>query len=103
MKNKQDIEQAANQALNSLNNLQQVDANEYIHAKIMQRMSNNKVVPMVHHRLMLRLVAVLILFIGINAVSFYVLKQRGTNTEKKTTGADAFAKAYNLNNNLDSY
>jgi hypothetical protein len=103
MKNKQEIEQAIEQTLNSLNNLQQVEANEYLHAKIMQRMSNNRAVPMVYTRLMLRLAAVLILLIGVNTVSFYVLKQRSTNTEKTTTGADAFAKAYNLNNNLDSY
>ena|ERR1700761_7663858 len=103
MKNKQDIEQAAEQALNSLSNLQQVEANEYLHAKIVQRMQNNKAAPMAYNRLMLQLAAVLILLIGVNAVSFYVLKQRSTNTEKTTTGADAFAKAYNLNNNLDSY
>jgi hypothetical protein len=103
MKNKQDIEQAAEQALNSLNHMQQVEANEYLHAKIMQRMQNNKVIPMAYNRLMLRLAAVLILLIGVNALSFYVLKQRSTTTEKTTTGADAFAKAYNLNNNLDSY
>jgi hypothetical protein len=105
MKNQQEIEQKAEQTLNSLNNMQQLEANEYLHSKILQRMNDNrKVIPMAYNRVMLRLAAVLILFIGINAVSFYVLKQSGnTVTVKKAATADAFADAYNLNNNVDSY
>jgi len=47
MKNQQEIERMAEQTLNSLNNLQQLEANEYLHAKIVQRMNTRaKVVPM---------------------------------------------------------
>ena len=105
MKNQQEIEQLAEQTLNSLNNVQQLEANEYLHSKILQRMNDSrKVIPMAYNRVMLRLAAVLVLFIGINAVSFYMLKQSdNTVTVNKAATADAFANAYNLNNNLDSY
>jgi len=54
---------------------------------------------------MLRLAAVLILFIGLNGVSYYVLKQHTavTNTKTTTTWVNAFADAYSLDNNSDSY
>jgi hypothetical protein len=104
MKNNQDIEKAVQQTLNSLDNLQQLEANEFLYAKIKQRMDNTaKVVPMNYNRVMLRLAAVLILFIGINAISFYALKHNSANATQTTSGANSFADAYNLNNNTDSY
>ncbi|MBC7400178.1 MAG: hypothetical protein H7289_09555 [Mucilaginibacter sp.] len=104
MKNNQDIEKAVQQTLNSLDSLQQLEANEYLYAKIKQRMDNTaKVVPMNYNRVMLRLAAVLILFIGINGVSFYVLKHSSVHATQTTSGANAFADAYNLNKNTDSY
>ena len=105
MKNQQEIEEMAEQTLKSLNNMQQLEANEYLHSKILQRMNDSsKVVPMAYNRVMLRLAAVLVLFIGLNVASFYMLKQSSnTVTVKKAGTADAFADAYNLNNNLDSY
>jgi hypothetical protein len=104
MKNNQDIEKAVQQTLDSLDNLQQLEANEFLYAKIRQRMDNTaKVVPMNYNRVMLRLAAVLVLFIGINGVSFYVLKHSNSSASQTTSGANAFADAYNLNSNTDSY
>jgi hypothetical protein len=104
MKNNQDIEKAVQQTLDSLDNLQQLEANEFLYAKIRQRMENtSKVVPMNYNRVMLRLAAALVLFIGINGVSFYILKHSSVHTTQTTSGANAFADAYNLNSNTDSY
>ncbi|MES2379252.1 MAG: hypothetical protein V4553_21855 [Bacteroidota bacterium] len=104
MKNNQDIEKAVQQTLDSLDNLQQLEANEFLYAKIRQRMDNTaKVVPMNYNRVMLRLAAVLVLFIGINGLSFYVLKHSSAPATQTTSGANAFADAYNLNSNTDSY
>jgi hypothetical protein len=105
MKNIQGIEEQVQQTLNSLDNLQQLEANPFLHAKIVNRMANKQAsIPIVYNKLMVRLAAVLCLFICINVVSFYVLKQK-TNTvnTKNYTGVDAFANAYGLNNNLNSY
>jgi methionine synthase I (cobalamin-dependent) len=104
MRNYQDIETRANQTLNSLDNLQQVEAGEYLYTKIRQRMddSANFVPGHNNNRVMLRLAAILIVFIGINCASLYDLKHSAGNASN-SSGADAFAKAYNLNANTDSY
>ena len=106
MKNKQDLENQVQQTLSSLDNLQQLEANAFLHAKIMNRMANKQALtPITYNKLMVRLAAVLCLFICINGVSFYLLKQKTNtvNTKTNNTGADAFANAYGLNNNLNSY
>ena len=104
MKTKQEIENEVGQTLNSLDSLQQLEANEFLYTKIAQRINNGRTIPLHYNRVMLRLAAVLILFIGINCASYYIIKQRGQATGTKiTTGADAFVNAYNLNTNLDSY
>ncbi len=104
MKNIKDLEKQAEQALNSLNNLQQVDANEFLHAKVLHRMqSRQEVKPMVYNKLMVRLAAVLCLFVCINSISYIALMQKNTTTAKTSAGVDVFAEAYGLNNNLNSY
>jgi hypothetical protein len=82
-----------------------VEANEYLYAKIKQRMQDkNEVVSLYGSRIMLRLAAVLVLFIGINGISFYALKQQHTQTAAPgSSDAEAFAKAYGFNTNTDSY
>jgi hypothetical protein len=104
MKNKQDLEKQAEQTLNSLDNLQQLEANEFLDAKILHRMQ------VMHHppaitaqKLMLRLAGVLCLFIGLNITTYFVLKQPKHTTTKNINGVDAFADAYGLNNNSNSY
>ena len=104
MKNIKDFEKQVGQALNSLDNLQQVEANEFLHAKIMHRMQNRgEASPLYYNKLMVRLAAVLCLFVCINAVSFFALNQTKQTTVKKQAGADVFAQAYGLNTNLNSY
>ncbi|MEO8887387.1 MAG: hypothetical protein ABI367_15090 [Mucilaginibacter sp.] len=105
MKNKQDIENEVQQTLNSVDSLQQLEANAFLHAKIANRMvSKQALTRITYNKLMVRLAAVLCLFICINGISFYVLKQKpNTANTKNYTGADAFANAYGLNNSLNSY
>ena len=104
MKNKQELERQVEQTLNSLDNLQQLEANEFLHAKIINRMANKQALNPSYNKLMVRLAAVLCLFICVNGISFFVLKQKANTVNTKNyTGADAFAKAYGLDNNLNSY
>ena len=105
MKNIKDFEKRAEQALNSLDNLQQVEANEFLHSKIMYRMQNRgEASPLYYNKLMVRLAAVLCLFVCINAVSFFAINQNKTTTAtQKPANADSFAQAYGLNTNLNSY
>lgn len=104
MKNKQDLEQRAEQTLNSLDNLQQVEANEFLDAKILHHMQVMYHPPAVSsQKLMLRLAGVLCLFMALNITTYFVLKQPKQTTTKNINGADAFADAYGLNNNANSY
>lgn len=105
MKNIKDLEKQAEQALNSLNNLQQIEPNEFLHAKILHRMQNQgEATPLYYNKLMVRLTAVLCLFVCINVASFFALTQTNkTVTIKTQPSADAFAQAYGLNTNLNSY
>ena len=104
MKNTKDFEKQAEQALNSLNNLQQVEPNEFLHAKILHRMQNQgEASPLYYNKLMVRLAAVLCLFICVNAVSFFALSPNKKQTVTQTANADSFAEAYGLNTNLNSY
>ena len=100
----QNIEQLADEALNSLNHLQQVEANEFLAAKAWQRMQSYKrSMPPAYNKIWLRLTVVLLLFTGINCVSYYILSKKNTNNTSTTTGVDAFADAYGLSNKLNNY
>lgn len=100
----QNIDKAAEQALNSLNNLQQADANPFLYAKVKQRMEHRyKMATAEQKRVMLRLAAVLILFIGINGFCFFALKKQNTAKQPAQSGASAFAEAYQLNTDTESY
>src|SRR5688572_19430319 len=109
MKNKQDLEKQAEQTLNSLDSLQQVEANEFLHAKILHRMQIKSAtnatnvlqgshiiyqLPISAQTLMMRLVAVLCLFVCLNIATYIILKQPKQATTKTINGADAFADAY---------
>lgn len=104
MKDRKDIEQLAEQALYSLDSLQQLEANDFLAAKAWQRMQTYRhSVPPVYNKLLFKLAVVLVMFVGINFVSFYMLtKPTKTNTET-VSGVDAFASAYGLGNTSDNY
>jgi hypothetical protein len=104
MKDPRDIEQLAEQALHSLDNLQQVDANDFLAAKAWQRMqSHPHNISPVYNKLLLRLAVVLSMFVGINCVSFYVLSNKSVDKVSTANGVDAFASAYGLSNSSGNY
>lgn len=104
MSNRKEIEQLAEKALHSLDNLQQVEANDFLAAKAWQRIQNRRHgLSPAYNKLLLRLAVVLLMFVGINCVSFYVLSKKGTDTAATTTGVDAFASAYGLNSSSGNY
>lgn len=105
MKDQDKIEQLANQTLGSLNNLQQVEANEFLAAKAWQRMQGYKQsMPHAYNKILLRLTVALLLFTGVNCVSYYVLSNNKTTANTSAaTGVDAFANAYGLSNNSNNY
>lgn len=100
MKTPEEIEKLSNEALNSLDNLQPAEANPFLFAKIKHKLIQQKQeAAATHIRLMFRLSAVLLLFVGINAGSFYLLNKRQQPKPKitapaKATGIDAFSQEY---------
>ena len=104
MKNKQEIDKAVEQTLNSLDGVQQCDANEYLYVKILNRMRDAKEEAVKFNRLMLRLSFVLALFVCVNGLSYYLLTVKPNTKQGKTvSGSSAFSNAYQLNNNSYSY
>lgn len=104
MKDRKEIEQLAEQALRSLDNLQQLEANDFLAAKAWQRMqTHRRGLPPAYNKLLLRLAVVLVMFVGINCVSFYVLNKSTTANTETASGVGAFASAYGLSNNSDNY
>ena len=105
MKTPLEIEQLTNQALGSLDNLQQVDANEYLYSKIVNRMQTARLETTVQNRRwMFRLTGALVLFLGINVGSFYWLSRPPqSTTNKTTTGIGAVSQEYFPKNDTYSY
>ncbi|MGZ3757515.1 MAG: hypothetical protein ACXVAY_04970 [Mucilaginibacter sp.] len=107
MKNKQDVEKLAETTLASLDNLQHVEANEFLYGKVINRMQMREALDRKSsQRLMLKLAVALVAFIGINAASFYVFEQQQHKTHPKSTGATgaaAFAQEYSLQNSSYNY
>ncbi len=103
--NKQNkVDQLVEQTLGSLDNLQQLEPNEFLAAKAWHQLQNrNVVMPYRHNKLLFRLVAVLIVFVGINCFSFYIMNSNSKKQTESTTGVNAFADAYGLNNYSENY
>lgn len=102
MKTLREIEELTDSALNSLDNLQTVEANEYIYAKIKNRLQQNGQNVAAYTRLMFRLSLALILFSGINVASFYFLSRR-QHTVNQPKGITAFSEAYFAGDNSYNY
>lgn len=104
MKNKQEIERQVEQTLNSLNNLQAAEGNEYLYSKIINRMQYNRQETVKTNQLMLRLSLALALFVCVNGMSYYVLSSRASKSPNQSaSGKSAFADTYQLNGNDYSY
>ena len=102
MKTLREIEELTDSTLNSLDSLQPVEANEYLYAKIKNRLQHNRQTAAAYSRLLFRLSLALILFLGINIASFYLISalQRGANKPK---GITAFSEAYFPGGNTYNY
>lgn len=95
MKTSIEIEKLTADTLNSIGQLQKVDANPFLYSKIQSRLLAIKQQHTLNTKVMARLSLALLLFIGLNAGSYYLLK-RHQKTEKQTTAAQAIASEYNL-------
>lgn len=102
MKTIREIEELADKTLTSLDNLQAVEANEYLYAKIKNRLLENRQNAAAYTRLMLRLSLALILFSGINVASFYFLSARQHNAANQK-GINAFSEIYFPGDNSYNY
>jgi len=106
MKGKHELEKLADDALSSIDNIGQVEANEFLYGKIMSRMQARQVAERQQfNRLMLKLSMVLTLFVGINGVSFYLLHKHRQHPQqaKQVNGQAAFAQEYSLKNSTYGY
>jgi hypothetical protein len=112
MRTKSEIEKLAYETLNSIGDIQQVEANPFLFAKIQARMEaatrKQNYIPV---KTLSVLSATLLLFIGLNMASYFLLsgssQQQASvtqqSTSKKTTVAEAFAKQYNLTTEQYNY
>ena len=105
MKSPREIEELADRAFNSLDNLQQAEANEYLYSKIKNRMLMSRQESAAKNtRLMYGLSAALLLFVCINITSFYLLSRPAQAQVKKAdTGISAFSDAYFPKDNTYNY
>jgi hypothetical protein len=105
MRTKSEIEKLAEETLNSIDAVEQVAANDFLFTRIQARIKDNTRQQSVPVKALSILSATLLLFIGLNTVSYFFLSN--TNTEqaiqnitvkpvKTTSAAEAFAKTYNL-------
>lgn len=105
MKNKEQIQREAEQTLNSLDGITQVESNEFLYAKVMNRMqARQQYIPARYGKLMVRLSLALGLFLGLNLATYIVLDQRQHVAPRQaSSGTNAFAEDYQLNNNTYNY
>ena len=105
MKSKHELEKLADDALRSIEGIEQVKANDILYGKIMNRMQARQTAERRDFsHLMLKLSLVLTLFVGINGLSFYLLHKRSqSNGAKQVSGQAAFVREYSLQNNSYGY
>ena len=108
MKNLKDAEKLAEEALKSIDNIQAVEANDFIFTRIQSRMETKKQGSKnARVKLLYRLSAVLLLLVMLNATSYFVLKPVKSQTtnikHQTTTGIAAFADDYQLEQGSYNY
>jgi len=92
----------AEEALKSIDNIQAVEANDFLFTRIQSRMETKKVADKnARIKLWYRLSAVLLVFVMLNATSYFVLKpvKSAPVIKHKTSGISAFFMFFMLNNN----
>lgn len=105
MKSQQEIDRLTESALSSLDNLQQVEANDFLYGKIVNRMQMRHQQDRAgFRRLMMRLSFALVLFAGANVTSFLVLEHQRNKPQKPAkANKAAFASEYSLTNDGYNY
>lgn len=106
MKTQKEIEELAAQVLNSLDGARQAETNPYLYQKIRNRMLQQRQQAISENaRLVLRLSAALVLFMGINLTSYYLLNKNGqANTPKvKASAITAISEEYFPKDSAYSY
>lgn len=103
MKSREEIERAAEDALNSLDGIRAAEANEFLYTRVINRMQHDRQGRAVRgQRLMVRLGLCLGLFVCVNGVSFYMLN-RNKPANQSSAGSSAFAREYQLNGQQYNY
>lgn len=107
MKTKIEIERLADETLNSLDRIQQVDANEFLYTRIEARSRKHRE-QFIGVKYLSGLSAALVLFISLNMASYYFLSDKGPERtqvakQQKSTAAEALAAEYNLSSDQYSY
>jgi hypothetical protein len=110
MRKPHEIEKLADDTLKSIDNLKQVEANNFIYTRIAAKLFHE---PQKQHiravKVLSRLSAALLLFIGLNVLSFYFLSDSKEQPAKqvkatdKTGVAEAFASEYHLTTSQYNY
>lgn len=106
MKTQSEIEILAEETLKSIANIQQVEANSFLFTRIeSQMMMRSYQKNFVAIKFLSRLSIVLVLFIGLNAVTYYFLSGNEPTqiVKQKSTAAEALASEFNLQINQYSY
>ena len=106
MKTQTEIAQLTDDTLDSINNLQQVEANTFLFSKLQHRMQYNaQQTQLARVKILSRLSVALVLFIGLNVGSYYLLLGNSPKpkTMQKSTAVQAFASEYQLNTNEYNY
>ena len=106
MKTKNEIERLAEETLKSIDHIQQVEANNFLFTRIESQMTADNYQPgFAAIKYLSRLSIALVLFIGLNTLTYYFLSDKVTEpvVKQKSTAAEALATEYNLSTNQYSY
>ncbi len=105
MKNLEEAEKLADEALKSIDNIQAVEVNEFLYTRIKSRIEAlDEGMEKVSAWPLYRLVAMLLLFIAINIVSFsYLSSSVSVNKSMKNNELNTFSEDYNLQSGQNNY
>lgn len=106
MKTQKEIEDLAERALKSLDGTQYAEANPYLYQKIRSRMLHQRQQAISKNaRLVLKVTTALILFLGVNITSYYLLNksQQVHSPHANKTGITAVGEEYFPKDNAYSY
>lgn len=91
------IEQLADDTLNSIDGIQRATANPYLYTRIRERLQNRYQPAAYQKKLMPVLAVALVLFISLNIASYFKVNTvKATSTSNNASGIENFANEYNL-------